>query len=111
MSHPPRLERLDAVRSRFPNPHHVPVTVFAREDVPIQGEGLDQLEEFLGLQGTLTDIYDQERRGRVAPFWGDSPGRIDSVVVTPEAEQSGRWDPRGSGGRCPWLRDPSRHWQ
>lgn len=84
----PRLERLDAVRSRFQNPH-VPVTVFARADVPIQDEGLDQLEEFLGLQETLHTIKTLESQGKVDPFWGDSEGRIDSVVVTPDFHRGG----------------------
>ncbi len=88
MSHTSRLERLDAVRSRYNHPD-VPVTVFAREDVPIQPEGLDQLDEFLGLQETLARLYDHERAGRVDPFWGDAPGRIDSVVVTPDFHRGG----------------------
>lgn len=88
MSHPSRLERLDAVRCRFKNPF-APVTVFAREDVPVQDEGLDQLQEFLGLQDTLSLIHDLERAGRVAPFWGDAPGHIDSVVVTPDFHRGG----------------------
>ena len=88
MSNPIRLERLDAVRSRFLNPH-VPVTVFANTGVPIQEEGLDQLQEFLGLQETLVSLRDQERGGHIPPFWGDSPGTIESVVVTPDFHRGG----------------------
>lgn len=85
----PALQRVDTVRSTVRNPHNVPTTLFANADVDIQGDGVEQLLGFLSLAGTLGDLYDWERAGRIAPFWGDTPGRFESVVVTPDFHRGG----------------------
>jgi tRNA-splicing ligase RtcB len=84
------LRRVDGARVTFENEYGVPVTVLARHDVVIEPEGLEQLLEFLSLQDTLARVAEEERAGRIPPFWGESPGRIEQVVITPDFH-------RGSG--------------
>ena len=84
----PRLDavarRLDDVRVRIDNPYGVPVTLLARPDVAVEPDGISQLLEFVSLQKTLGDLWDWERSGRIGPWWGDAPGSLASVVVTPD---------------------------
>jgi tRNA-splicing ligase RtcB len=84
------VRRIDATRLRIDNPQGVPVTLYANSDIPVDAEAIDQLLGFVSLQETLDMIAGQERAGRIAPFWGEAPGRLASVVVTPDFH-------RGSG--------------
>ena len=84
------LQRIDGTRATVSNRFSLPITLFARPDVRIEQDGIDQLLEFASLAETLALLHDEERRGRIAPFWGGDPGRIDSIVLTPDFH-------RGSG--------------
>ena len=69
---------------RIDNPYGVPVTLLARPDVAVEPDGISQLLEFVSLQKTLDDLWTWERSGRIGPWWGDAPGALSSVVVTPD---------------------------
>jgi tRNA-splicing ligase RtcB len=87
------VRRVDATRLRIENPQRVPVTLFANMDIPVDAEAIDQLLAFVSLQETVDLIAEEERAGRIAPFWGDgdhATNRLASVVVTPDFH-------RGSG--------------
>jgi tRNA-splicing ligase RtcB len=83
------VHRVDATRSTIPNPHGVPITLFANRDVPIELEAVEQALGFVDLQGTLDEIWRCERAGRIAPFWGDATGRLERVVLTPDFHRGG----------------------
>lgn len=78
------LRRVDDDHVEIRNPHGVPATLFARRDVPVEAEGVAELLSLLGLQETLSQIADAERKGSIAPFWGGDPGRLERVVLTPD---------------------------
>lgn len=71
------------------NPQQVPTTLYAREDVPIEKAGVQQLLRFLSLQDTLMKLYDDERKGEIGPFFGDMPGLLEQVVLTPDFHKGG----------------------
>ena len=50
------VHRTDDTRSTLPNPHGVPVTLFANRDVPIELEAVEQALAFVDVQGTIADI-------------------------------------------------------
>jgi tRNA-splicing ligase RtcB (3'-phosphate/5'-hydroxy nucleic acid ligase) len=83
------VHRVDDTTSNIPNPHGVPVTLFANRDVPIEREAVDQALGFVALQGTIDAIWEAERAGRIGPFWGDAPGRLERVVLTPDFHRGG----------------------
>ena len=78
------VRRVDAATARIENEWDVPITLVAREDVVVEADGVAELLRFASLQRTLEDLRAWERAGRIAPFWGESPGRIDSIVLTPD---------------------------
>lgn len=78
------VERLDDNRVSIHNPQKIPVTLFARRDVQIEAAGLRELSAMLSLQDTLEIIARAERSGVIHPFWGETPGRIERVVLTPD---------------------------
>jgi tRNA-splicing ligase RtcB len=82
--------RVDATRLAVENPWGVPITLFANDEIPVEAEAVEQLLSLVSLQGTLEALDEQARAGRIAPFWGDEPGRLAAVVVTPDFH-------RGSG--------------
>lgn len=84
IQHLAAVRRLDGARSAIRNPQGVPCTLLAREDVAVEGEAIEQLLELLALQDTLDDLWRRERAGSSAPFFGDTPGRIAQVVLTPD---------------------------
>ena len=83
------VHRLDEVRSNVPNPHGVPVTLFANRDVPVELEAIEQALGFVDVQGTIDDIWRWERAGRTGAFWGDEVGRLERVVLTPDLHRGG----------------------
>ncbi|MBI4853644.1 MAG: RtcB family protein [Acidobacteria bacterium] len=68
--------RLDKVRVSIKNPFQIPVTLFAREDVDIGFEAVNQLLEFISLEKTLQQLGKD--------FWGDNVGQIKEVILTPD---------------------------
>jgi tRNA-splicing ligase RtcB (3'-phosphate/5'-hydroxy nucleic acid ligase) len=84
------VRRIDPTRTRIENPFGLPITLFARPDVHIEAEGIAQLLEFASLATTLASLHDWEKAGKTGPFWGGEPGRIESIVLTPDFH-------RGSG--------------
>ncbi len=83
------VQRVDATRSNIPNLYGVPVTLFANRDVPVELEAVEQALDFVGVQGTIEAIAARERAGTVAPFWGDAPGALERVVLTPDFHRGG----------------------
>ncbi|APR87784.1 RtcB-like protein [Minicystis rosea] len=78
------MRRLDGARARIDNPFGIPITLLARPDVVIEPQGIAQLLAFASIAETLDVLWNMQRKGAVAPFWGDSPGRLDSIVITPD---------------------------
>jgi tRNA-splicing ligase RtcB (3'-phosphate/5'-hydroxy nucleic acid ligase) len=76
--------RIDDHRVEIQNPSGIPVVLFARPDVQIEAEGVEELLEFLSLQAALERVSEAQRRGQIAPFWGEIPGHIERVVLTPD---------------------------
>src|SRR5215470_12389638 len=83
------VHRLDDTRSSIPNPYGVPVTLFANRDVPIELEAVEQALGFVAIAGTIEDIWRRERAGSIAPFWGETAGRLQRVVLTPDFHRGG----------------------
>jgi len=83
------VHRVDESRSNIPNPHGVPITLFANHDVPIELEAVEQALGFVDLQGTIETIGRRECAGTMAPFWGDEVGRLERVVLTPDFHRGG----------------------
>jgi tRNA-splicing ligase RtcB len=81
--------RIDATRVRIENPDGVPITLFAKEELSIEREAIEQLLGFVSLEGTLRAIEAAEREGRIAPFFGDEVGRLRQVVLTPDFHRGG----------------------
>lgn len=73
--------RIDESKVEILNNFGVPITLIAREDVPIEIEAIKQVLEVASLQRTLKDI---ESSPAGAEFWGDSPGSIAQIVITPD---------------------------
>jgi tRNA-splicing ligase RtcB len=78
------VRRVDAAHARIENPFGIPITLLARPDVVIEPKGIAQLLEFASLAETLDQLYSWQRSGRIAPFWGDRAGHIESIVITPD---------------------------
>ncbi len=72
------------------NPYGVPVTLFANREVPIEVEALEQALGFVSVQRTIEELDAAQRAGQIRPFWGDRPGKLERVVLTPDFH-------RGSG--------------
>ncbi|TNE48481.1 MAG: RtcB family protein [Deltaproteobacteria bacterium] len=83
------LHRTSETTVTINNPHHVPTTLYARDDVPIEKRGVQQLLQFLSLQETLSLLEEAQRKGQIAPFWGDTPGQLEKVVLTPDFHKGG----------------------
>src|SRR6185436_1653122 len=79
----------DETHSTVPNPHGVPVTLFANREVPVELEAIEQALGFIAVQGTIDDIWRRERAGTIGAFWGDTPGRLERVVLTPDLHRGG----------------------
>lgn len=82
--------RVDDTTLSITNPHGVPVTLFANREVPIEVEALEQALGFVSVQRTITELDEAQRAGKIRPFWGDRPGQLERVVLTPDFH-------RGSG--------------
>lgn len=82
--------RVDDTRLEIENPHGVPVSLFANRDVAIEGEAIEQALSVVAVQGTIEELWKAERAGIIDPFWGDAPGQLERVVLTPDFH-------RGSG--------------
>jgi tRNA-splicing ligase RtcB len=83
------LRRVDEQVLTVENPYGVPVTLVAREDVPIEQEGIVQLFGFLSLQETVEQLASWERSGRIASFFGGEDPSLVQVVVTPDFHRGG----------------------
>ncbi len=71
------LVRRDSCRLDLPNPFGIDVTVFAREDVPIETKAVQELSRLLELGDTVAKLAD-------SGFFGDTPASIERVAVTPD---------------------------
>lgn len=84
------VRRVSDSLARVENPFGVPITLLARADVLVEPEGIEQLLSFASLAETLQRLWAWERSGKIPPFWGDSPGKLEAIVLTPDFH-------RGSG--------------
>lgn len=57
------VHRVDETTSNIPNPHSVPITLFANRDVPIELEAVEQALGCVSVQGTIDDIWERQRAG------------------------------------------------
>lgn len=73
----------------IPHPDGVPMTLFATDDVPIEDDAIEQAIDFARLAGTLAEIDRRQRAGTIPAFWGDTPGRLGRVVLTPDLHKGG----------------------
>lgn len=78
------VRRVDGVSATIENFQGIPCTLLAREDVVVEAGAIEQLLEFLSLQETLDELWRRERAGSIAPFFGEEPGRLAQVVLTPD---------------------------
>ena len=78
------VQRIDGTRASVLNRFDLSITLIARPDVRVEPEGIEQLLELASLAETLARLGAWEQEGRIAPFWGGEPGRIDSIVLTPD---------------------------
>lgn len=83
------VHRLDAARCDIKNPHNVPVTLFANADVPIEVEAIEQALDFVALADTIETTWRAERAGTADALWGDAPGKLSRVVLTPDFHRGG----------------------
>lgn len=88
------MQRQDATRVKIINPQQLPVELYAREDVFLDGEGVRQLLDFLSLQDTIKNICQAQRAGQISPFFdldddaAHDPG-FSRVVLTPDFHKGG----------------------
>lgn len=76
------MSRIDEVKVAINNAQNLPITLFARDDVHIEEDGLKQLLSFVSLQDTLNKLNNYCPADK--PFWGDIVGEIKSIVLTPD---------------------------
>lgn len=81
--------RIDSTRVRIENPDGVPVILFAKQEVSIERDGIEQLLNFVSLERTLRSIEVAQRQGRIDPYWGDEAGHLRAVVLTPDFHRGG----------------------
>lgn len=81
--------RVDDTRLDILNHDGVPVTLFANRDVPIELEAIEQALGFVSIERTNRDLWAAEQRGACGPFWGDRPGALERVVLTPDFHRGG----------------------
>lgn len=84
------VRRLDGARAAIQHPFDFPITLFARDDVLIEGDAIEQLLSVASIEGTLRELDALARAGRIPPFFGDARPHIASMVLTPDFH-------RGSG--------------
>jgi tRNA-splicing ligase RtcB len=94
-----RVVRVDDTSLRIDHPDGVGMTLFAGADVPVEDDAIVQAVDFARLQGTLDDLWQRQQRGAIAPFWGDAPGRLSRVVLTPDLHR-GSGIPVGTVAEC-----------
>ena len=73
-----RLLRLDAQRLQVQNPHRIPATLFANQDVPVEAKAVNEFLGLLELQDTAQRFFDAQ------PDAFDTPPEIARVAVTPD---------------------------
>lgn len=84
-----RVVRTDDAHLTIDHPDGVPMTLLATADVPVEDDAIVQAVDFARLAGTLDALWRRERAGTIAPFWGDAPGRLERVVLTPDLHKGG----------------------
>ncbi len=84
-----RVTRTDDAHLTIDHPDGVPMTLVATAEVPIEDDAIVQAVDFARLAGTLDDLWRRQGTGAIAPFWGDAPGRLEQVVLTPDLHKGG----------------------
>src|SRR5574341_1408145 len=85
----PALHRVGTTRSEIRNPH-VPITLYANDQVHVEADAVEQILTFAALGQTIGDLWDSESKRSIEPFWGEHPGALRRIVLTPDFH-------RGSG--------------
>lgn len=75
---------------------HVPVTLFANEDVPVESQGVEQIRAFCGLHDSLEGLGRAQRAGDISPFWEGAAGALERVVLTPDFHKGSSGIPVGT---------------
>ena len=78
------LRREDAALASIHNDFGIPIKLVARPDVSVEAEGIAELLEFVSIQNTIDAIWEAEKAQRIRPFWGDCPGKLAGIVLTPD---------------------------
>ncbi|MBK9037226.1 MAG: RtcB family protein [Myxococcales bacterium] len=94
-----RVRRTDDAHVTIDHPDGVPMTLLAGADVPVEDDAIVAAVDFARLAGTLDDLWQRQRRGAIAPYWGDQPGRLEQVVLTPDLHK-GSGIPVGTVAAC-----------
>jgi tRNA-splicing ligase RtcB len=94
-----QVVRADETHLAIAHPDGVPMTLLAGVDVPIEDDAIVQAVHFGRLAGTLDDLWRRQRRGAIAPYWGDQPGRLEQIVLTPDLHK-GSGIPVGTVAAC-----------
>ncbi len=76
--------RQDSALARITNDFDIPITLVARSDVSIEAEGIAELLQFASITNSIGAIWEAERARRIRPFWGDAPGKLAGIVLTPD---------------------------
>jgi tRNA-splicing ligase RtcB (3'-phosphate/5'-hydroxy nucleic acid ligase) len=84
------VQRLNDTTVRINNPQGVLVTLFANQEIPIETEAIEQALSFVSIAQTLQQLWDAQQANHITPFWGDTKGELQRVVLTPDFH-------RGSG--------------
>src|ERR1700712_4455715 len=81
--------RIDDARLHIEHPDGVPITMFATAEVPIEPDAIIQAVDFARLASTLSELARRQRAGTITPFWGDTPGSLARLVLTPDLHKGG----------------------
>jgi tRNA-splicing ligase RtcB len=94
-----RTVRIDDAHIRIDHPDGVGMTLLATDEVPVEDDAIVQAVDFARLAGTIDDLWQRQQRGAIAPFWGDAPGELSRVVLTPDLHR-GSGIPVGTVAEC-----------
>ncbi len=73
-----RLVRVSPTELGLPNPHDIPVRLYATDDVLLESSAVDELVSFLDVSDTVDHLWKSHRE------FFDSQPRIREVAVTPD---------------------------
>ena len=78
------LRRMSDACCVLDNPFQIPAHLFAREDVPIEQNAIDQVRTILSLEERIQKILSMQKSGQIEPFFGSVDAHLRKVVLTPD---------------------------